>query len=180
MKQIKIIPDPLLMVIAIICIVAFQSYWLRQNYAREEKTLLLKATAAFRETIMQLQVAKLKLDGLKWNGKDSGNTNIKIILNSDEEAVNAHYSPKEEVISTINVIRDKLKDSMPFKKGRNAGIVIAMKSTTVRGSRDSMQFEISPSKTSKDTNTRTDTRASMQTLHEQRYTGSTYVGSNHE
>ena len=58
--------------VAILGITGFQLYWLQQNYSREKKSLSIKAEVAFRETVMQLQVSKLKLDsGVERIGKDS-------------------------------------------------------------------------------------------------------------
>ena len=45
----------ILMTITILGIIAFQGYWLRENYKREEKTLSFKTDVAFRETVRQLQ-----------------------------------------------------------------------------------------------------------------------------
>ena len=59
MKRRKLIPGPLLMLVSILGIAAFQVYWLKQNYEREGKTLAIKTEMLFRETVMKLQVSKL-------------------------------------------------------------------------------------------------------------------------
>ena len=124
----------LLMGLAIAGITGFQLYWLRQNYAREKHTLTLKADIAFRETIMQLQVAKLKLDGVEWNGK-------MVIHDAENGPVTMRIKPKEEVISTINVIRNKLKDSLKVKTDIRSGVVIAMNKEGVSFRHDSVHFQ---------------------------------------
>lgn len=132
----------LLMGVAILGITGFQLYWLRQNYVRERKTLTIKAEVAFRETILQLQVAKLKLDGVVWNGHDSSRGNMKIVMHDNNgEQVSVRIKPKEEIVSTINVIRTKLKDSLKMKMDVKPGMVITMNRTSVDIGKDSLKFE---------------------------------------
>jgi two-component system, OmpR family, phosphate regulon sensor histidine kinase PhoR len=52
----------ILMVIAILVIVAFQAYWLRKSYREEEEALNVQANFIFRETVFELQGAKMKPD----------------------------------------------------------------------------------------------------------------------
>ncbi len=131
MKRKKMIPDPILMLLAIACITAFQLYWLVQNYSREKKSLVIKSEAFFRETVMQLQVSKLKLDGLNLNGKDSNNKSMKIVINAADGAIEDGYLPKAELITSINVIRNKLSDSSPEKidSGRSISFTLKQKDT---------------------------------------------------
>jgi len=133
----------LLMGIAILAITGFQFYWLGQNYLREKKTLTIKAEVAFRETILQLQVAKLKLDGVNWNGNDSSKAKMKIVMHEkDGEQVRVRLKPKEEIVSTINVIRSKLKDSLKTIAGNKPGMVtISMSNTSVNMGGDSIKFD---------------------------------------
>ncbi len=143
MRRRKIIPGPLLMVISILGITAFLLYWLKQSYDREEKTLAIKSDVTFRETIFQLQVAKLNLDGVAWNGKDSSKGKMKILMHEKNgEQVSVRFKPKEEILSTINVIRRKLKDSLKANPGTNPGMVtISMNQTSVNSGGDSIKFE---------------------------------------
>lgn len=126
MKHKILIPDPIFMVLAIACITAFQLYWLVQNYGREKKSLTIKSEVIFRETVMQLQVSKLKLDGLKWNGKDSNNTRMNIVMRTDNAEMEDEYLPKAEMITSINVIRNKLSDTNGKKQdsGRTLSIIV--------------------------------------------------------
>src|SRR5438045_2282386 len=48
--------------ITILGITGFQGYWLHDNYEREKQNLELKTNVDFRQTIVQLQASKLKLE----------------------------------------------------------------------------------------------------------------------
>lgn len=109
MKWRKIIPAPALMLISILGIAAFLLYWLKESYNREKKSLAIKSEVAFRETIFHLQASKLKLDGIVSDTSENGKINF---LSKDGKHVKIRINPKEEIISTINVISDKLKDSL--------------------------------------------------------------------
>src|SRR5678815_4512061 len=121
----------ILMVIAILGITGFQLYWLKQNYAREKKTLSIKTDMSFRETIMHLQAAKLNLD-VNWFS-DSLKPGLRIVMSGDEKNhIRAGIPPqKEEIISTVNIMRDKLKDSLR-KKG-NGMIILNKTSVDING-----------------------------------------------
>lgn len=113
---------------AIIGTTGFQFYWLKQNYAREKKALELKTNTAFRETIMRLQTAKLKLDGMSWSA-EKDHSPVKIFMSKDHDSVKLKVSPPDEVISTVNIIRDKMEDSV-FNLARK-NVVISMNKTMV-------------------------------------------------
>ncbi len=101
-----------LMVIAILGITGFQFYWLKQNYEREKKALAIKTDFQFRETITHLQVSKLKLDGIEWKDQ-AGKPQLRVIV-TDEDTEMMHLPRlrrKSEVISTINIIGTKMRDS---------------------------------------------------------------------
>ncbi len=118
-----------LMGVAIAAITGFQVYWLMQNYDREKKSLSIKTDMAFRETILKLQVSKLKLDSVvNWNGK-TGNKDVKIFMSDEGGGVRVRRNPKAEVVSTINVIGDKLKDSL--RKGGKTKMFISLNKTSV-------------------------------------------------
>jgi two-component system, OmpR family, phosphate regulon sensor histidine kinase PhoR len=109
MKWRKIIPAPALMLISILGITAFLLYWLKESYDREKKSLAIKSEVAFRETIFHLQASKLKLDGFVSDTSEKGKINF---FSQDGKHVKIRINPKEEIVSTINVISDKLKDSL--------------------------------------------------------------------
>jgi two-component system phosphate regulon sensor histidine kinase PhoR len=126
--------------IAILGVTGFQLYWLKQNYAREKKTLSIKSEMTFRETILHLQVAKLKLDGA-WVDT-TGGKKVEIFMNKDRgEEVQLKVSPRNEIVSTINIIGDKLRDSIRKRTGNRRGMVISMNQSTMNMERDSLNPE---------------------------------------
>jgi two-component system, OmpR family, phosphate regulon sensor histidine kinase PhoR len=130
----------LLMGITILGITGFQLYWLQQNYAREEKSLTIKAQVSFRETIQHLQVAKLKLDGLPMDTLNKGKVKV-FMSDGDDEQVNVHFTPRDEIVSTINVIREKMNDSLKKRPGLKKGMIISMNNITMtHGKNDSVKF----------------------------------------
>jgi two-component system phosphate regulon sensor histidine kinase PhoR len=64
---------PVLMTLSILAIAAFQIYWLKKAYEREERTLEIRTNMAFRETVYSLQSNKMKLDKLLDTIKLEGN-----------------------------------------------------------------------------------------------------------
>ena len=100
----------LLMVITILAITGFQVYWLQQNYVREKAALYIKTGAGFRETIQQLQVANLNLGQLAYDS--AGGSHLKIFMTDEARPVHINRGTKDNVVSTINVIREKLIDSL--------------------------------------------------------------------
>lgn len=52
----------ILMVMAILAIIAFQSYWMYKNYQEEEKTVRIRTAAIFRNVAYRLQAENLKVD----------------------------------------------------------------------------------------------------------------------
>lgn len=132
----------ILMIVAIVGITGFQLYWLRQNYEREKKSLTIKTEMAFREAVLQLQVAKLKLDGINWEGK-SGKPTVRVFMANDgEEHLKVRVAPRQEIVSTINVIKGKLKDSLKNEtKGRT---IITLNNNTMSVTKDSQVLNEPP------------------------------------
>ncbi len=126
-----------LMGITILGITGFQLYWLKENYNREEKTLSIKSEITFRQAIQQLQVAKLKLEEIPGDSASKGKVKIFMADGADGENVRIHLNPKTEIISTVNVIGEKLKDSLKKK----AGMIITTDKMTVNFRRDSSTFD---------------------------------------
>ncbi len=115
----------LLMIMAIFGITGFQLFWLKQTYNREERSLTIKSDLAFRDAIQELQVIKLKLDQLPGNDSLS-KTKVKIMIgDSISEQVSMHVNGKKRVISTINVIRKKVSDTLLKGTSFNRRIFIA-------------------------------------------------------
>lgn len=124
----------------ILGITGFQLYWLRQNYDREKKTLSAKTEIAFHEAVQQLQVSKLRLDGLMVDSTQMGK--IRMFKEGMDEQVSIRFTPKHEIVSTINVLRSKMSDSAKKNPGvRGGGMMITMNKSEYRTvNRDSMQF----------------------------------------
>ncbi|WP_345238705.1 HAMP domain-containing sensor histidine kinase [Flavisolibacter ginsenosidimutans] len=99
---------PALMVLTILAIAGFQVYWLSKTYEREERTLDRSTNMQFRETLLGLQAAKLKLDKLA-----SDSDNAKFIFENELSAKprHLHVFPKEKMISMMNVIMQRTSDS---------------------------------------------------------------------
>ena len=131
-----------LMGITILGITGFQLYWLKENYNREEKTLSIKSEVTFRQAIQQLQVSKLKLEEV--SDDSTGKRKVKIFMGSSADGgqVRVHLTPKTDIISTVNVIGAKLKDSAK----RKSGMIITTDKVTVNFRGDSNIFDqrISP------------------------------------
>src|SRR5260221_1445237 len=126
-----------LMGITILGITGFQLYWLKENYNREERTVAIKSEVTFRRTTEQLQVAKLKLEGIPVDSTHKGK--IKIFMNEgNDEKVNVRLAPGREIFSTINVIRDKLKDSLKKDPEVKTGMVISMNKNSFTYRNDSI------------------------------------------
>ncbi|MFI5186151.1 MAG: sensor histidine kinase [Chitinophagales bacterium] len=137
----RVIPDPILMLVTILIVTGFQVYWLKNNYDREKHSLQIKANSAFQETVKRLQFAKLKLkdpdlDDSFHDGK------MRVIVNSDihESDTKTKTQPRQEIITMVNAMRDKLSDSL---KGAafKSGFVISMNKSENRPSHDSLSLK---------------------------------------
>lgn len=115
----------LLMAFTLLVITGFQLYWLRTNYYREKKTLTLKTDAAFRQTIMQVQLKKLKIDSMNWSTNENGD--VKVFVSSGTNGPKVKIPPNGEVITTINLLRDKMKDTV----GKTQKMVISLNQASV-------------------------------------------------
>lgn len=117
--------QPLLMIITILGIAGFLLYWLKQNYDQQKKTLAIKSEISFRQAIEDLQVEKLKLDGIP--ADSSHKRKVKLFVANGEESeeeISVHINPKEEFISTINILKKKLKDSVITNGKKKSGEII--------------------------------------------------------
>lgn len=109
-KQIKWLP--LLMAITITGIAAFQLYWLRKTYEREERTLEMRTNMAFRETVIQLQVSKLKLDHINLDSVQfAGRSEFR----PDRKPVSIQLHSDEKMRNLVQVLSRKAKDSVNTK-----------------------------------------------------------------
>jgi len=113
MSKKRIIPDPILMLITILVVTGFQGYWLKDNYDREKRTLQIKTNVAFQETVRHLQAIKLKL---RDNFPDSAHKIKRVFIEDDHIAshVKSKLLPRRQIITLMNAMRDKVKDSIKF------------------------------------------------------------------
>jgi two-component system, OmpR family, phosphate regulon sensor histidine kinase PhoR len=129
----------ILMGITILGITGFQLYWLRENYDREKKSVTARSEIIFHDAVIQLQVSKLRLDGIQVDSSKKGNLRIFGGSGIDEQ-VNIRFRPKEEMVSTINILRTKIADSSN-KRGIKESMVITMDKSRLRSvNRDSIRF----------------------------------------
>ena len=127
MSKRRIIPDPVLMLITILVVTGFQGYWLKNNYDREKKTLEIKTNVAFQETVRGLQMIKLKLKNV-FGDSSIQNFKTRIRLGKDlpDSNLPERIFPKREVVTMVNAMGYKLRDSL--KKGQrvNSDVLISM------------------------------------------------------
>lgn len=124
----------ILMGITIIAITGFQLYWLRESYERERTSLQIKTEFAFRNSIMDLQMSKINLEGIHMNDSSG----VRMVVDSGTGRVS--MKRREGMISTINIVRDKINK-------RKTGIIVpadrmvfTMKNTTVTPDGDTIVF----------------------------------------
>lgn len=126
----KIRGSAILMMIAILGICGFQGYWLKNNYDREKQNLDIKTAAAFRQTILQLQAGKLKLETISLSFDTTRIAGVTISNSkSSTRRISRPSSPSEPAISLLNLIQEKLKDSLR----KDTGMIMLM-----RGNNDSL------------------------------------------
>ena len=131
----------ILMIVTIAGIVAFQFYWLKQNYEREEKTLQLKTEVGFRETMRNLQAKKLKLDDPDQFFTEANPGRPKRIFISDKvkDSFKINLPRKEEIVSMVNIVKNNLKDSLISHPDIKGGMVISVDESSFPHP-DSMKF----------------------------------------
>ena len=134
MKKTKVIhstakhyePFLFLMFVTIVVIVGFQVYWLKNNYDREKRSMQIKANVAFQETVRHLQAVSLKLE--EPHPLDSlHKTKMRVFVDGDfhQSDVNVKLLPRKEIVTMVNAMRDKLRDSL--KNGQvNSAVIISM------------------------------------------------------
>ncbi len=103
MRQLKNIRWlPIVMLITIIGITAFQLYWLNDTYNREKWALERMSNFTFRETVHTLQAEKLRID------KDLPDSTT----GPTKERLQMKIHPNRKMVGLVNVLRDKSKDSV--------------------------------------------------------------------
>ena len=110
-RQIKWLP--FFMAVTIAGIAAFQIYWLGKTYEREERTLEIRSNMTFRETVLQLQVSKLKLDQM---GLDSLQFATHGAPGPGRKPMRLELHPDEKMLNMMKVLSTKVKDSVAGSK----------------------------------------------------------------
>lgn len=113
------------MVFSVTGILLFQFYWLKQNYDREEKAVKTRVDLVFRESVMKLQISKLKLD---WTAGDSSGKPVRLVI-GESNRQEAKMLPAPEMITSINVIRDKLADSLVSLRPPKGTMMVTLSGT---------------------------------------------------
>ncbi len=113
-----------LMILTILVIVGFQAWWLIQNYQRERNVLKTNVSFLFRETVMNLQGEKLKIEGTI--RRDSVVQHIKV-----GPALSPSDPPKQ-VVNMYNLIEQRARDSSKKKQ-----VFITVDRTSVHSTSDS-------------------------------------------
>ena len=103
LKTIKLLP--VLMLLSILAIAAFQYYWLQKAYEREERTLDMRTNFMFRETVRAVQTSKLKLDRFVDSSKPQ-----QITLRNDRGKITI-VTPEQKIEGMLDVVMNRIKDS---------------------------------------------------------------------
>ena len=123
--------------ITLLVITGFQVYWLNNNYDREKRSMEIKANVHFQDAVRHLQAIKFKLID---PNDTTHNRKMRVFVSDDqpgEKQVNINILPRREMISMVNAMRDKIKDTVAASK-ENTTMVTVMRGTTVFKSHDSL------------------------------------------
>ena len=104
-----------MMSITLLVICGFQLYWLKDNYDREKKNLQIRSSVAFQETVRRLQTAKLKLKDPSIINDSPHKGKMRLVINDDIHEIHeadSEISPKQEIITMVNAMREKMNDSL--------------------------------------------------------------------
>src|SRR5215831_2359794 len=92
----------IVMVLAIVAIVSFQSNWIYKNYKDEQRNLNLRTNVLFREAVVSCQVQRFKMD-----------------------SIDLRFSPGPGAVGVLNVLKDKVRDSL-FRKAKVKDVIVAV------------------------------------------------------
>src|SRR5215211_6913899 len=107
LKTIKLLP--VLMLLSILAIAAFQYYWLQKAYEREERTLDMRTNFMFRETVRAMQTSKLKLDRFVDTSRSQ-----QVIVRHDRNKVKV-ITPEQKIEGMLDVVMNR---AFPGKRDR--------------------------------------------------------------
>jgi two-component system, OmpR family, phosphate regulon sensor histidine kinase PhoR len=103
LKTIKLLP--VLMLLSILAIAAFQYYWLQKAYEREERTLDMRTNFMFRETVRAVQTSKLKLDRFV---DTSRSPQLNVLQDRGKVKI---ITPEQKIEGMLDVVMNRVKDS---------------------------------------------------------------------
>jgi two-component system, OmpR family, phosphate regulon sensor histidine kinase PhoR len=116
------------MVLAILAITGFQGYWIKNNYDREKQNFEINTSASFRQTILRLQASKVKLDRwtLKFDSLDLQAPGARM-MREFKKGKNRQFSKppgsREPVITMLNLLQEKMKDTMRFPDSLSRSLI---------------------------------------------------------
>lgn len=108
MKKLQL--SSILMVVAILAVTGFQGYWLKNNYDREKQSLDIRTIYSFRQTILQLQSAKLGLD--RFNYDSLRRTDVLVSSRRDDDNTRRSSNRGVADINIVNLIQERLRDTI--------------------------------------------------------------------
>ncbi|HEY1115292.1 MAG TPA: HAMP domain-containing sensor histidine kinase, partial [Chitinophagaceae bacterium] len=97
---------PVLMTLTIIGIAAFQLYWLKKAYEREERTLDIRSNIAFREAVQTLQASRLKIDRLMMDSSLP-----RSLVRGSHGTGRAEPTPTRKLMRIMHVLGEQARDS---------------------------------------------------------------------
>jgi len=103
LKTIKLLP--VLMLLSILAIAAFQYYWLQKAYEREERTLDMRTNFMFRETVRAVQTSKLKLDRFIDSSRPQ-----QLMFRHDKNKIKI-VTPEQKIEGMLDVVMNRVRDS---------------------------------------------------------------------
>lgn len=108
----------ILMGITILGITGFQFYWLNNNYDREKQSLELQTNALFRQTILKLQAAKMKLETVvveSGHGLPAPLSPSRVVIRQGKGKKDSlvdmrRAAHKDPPITIMNLLQEKMKE----------------------------------------------------------------------
>ena len=129
-----------LMVVTLVVIAGFQGYWLKNNYDREKRSLEIKAGVHFQETVRQLQAMKFKMRDPD-TVDSSAQEKMRVFVSDDipgEKKIQVNTFPRQEIITLVNTMRDKFKDSLNKNRKGNGTMIVSVDRNSIFKPRDSL------------------------------------------
>ena len=134
-KEFKlVIFEPVLL--TIIALIAFQSYWLWKSYKEEKSSMQHRGDVLFKETIYEAHAEKLQLD-----------TNIHLRIPNKSDAAGFVNVLKSQVRDSMNHVKsvtivsmNKRKEKLSKDTGRNIRIVFSPDDDELRNEKEMAQF----------------------------------------